>query len=169
MNRTPEQTYTTWDLDSFTPDFGCSDRLFRWDEERLYLLSCELDTALSYQYVPAKQNDNWCPAKGVTANDLARLNVSFATPRDAVAYIFVIFLTVRRRGEGKYECNYRTKRVILEIYDAMQAFIRTGQPYQTRLNSPPGPPGEPLADWPPGAPCPANWPPHIHHPRHSNR
>ena len=33
--------------------------------------------------------------------------------------------------------EYRTKRVILEIYDAMQQAIETGQPYQTLLDPPP--------------------------------
>ncbi|MBV8075058.1 MAG: hypothetical protein JO284_01580, partial [Planctomycetaceae bacterium] len=33
--------------------------------------------------------------------------------------------------------EYRTKRVILEIYDALAEAIRTGQPYQTRLDPPP--------------------------------
>jgi hypothetical protein len=36
--------------------------------------------------------------------------------------------------------EYRTKRVILEIYDAMADAIRTGRPYQTRLNPPPADP-----------------------------
>ncbi|MCC6652815.1 MAG: hypothetical protein IT348_16805, partial [Candidatus Eisenbacteria bacterium] len=31
-----------------------------------------------------------------------------------------------------------TKRVILEIYDAMAEAARTGKPYQTRLDPPPG-------------------------------
>ena len=43
----------------------------------------------------------------------------------------------------------RTKRVILEIYDALAESIRTGTPYQTRHNPPPAdlrcchPPKEP--------------------------
>ncbi len=31
---------------------------------------------------------------------------------------------------------YRTKRVILEIYDEMAESMRTGKPYQTRLDPP---------------------------------
>jgi|GEM_PF-2435977 len=31
---------------------------------------------------------------------------------------------------------YRTKDTILDIYDAMQRVIATGEPYQTRLDSP---------------------------------
>jgi len=33
--------------------------------------------------------------------------------------------------------DYRTKQVILEIYDELAESIRTGQPYQTRLDPPP--------------------------------
>jgi len=32
---------------------------------------------------------------------------------------------------------YRTKRVILEIYDALADSTQTGKPYQTRPNPPP--------------------------------
>ncbi|MCG3775654.1 MAG: hypothetical protein JW395_2497 [Nitrospira sp.] len=48
------------------------------------------------------------------------------------------FPIVKRKDEENYDGDYRTKRVILEIYDAMQESIRTGQPYQTRLDPPPG-------------------------------
>ena len=34
--------------------------------------------------------------------------------------------------------RYRTKRLILECYDAMQQAIDTGEPYQTVLDPPPG-------------------------------
>jgi hypothetical protein len=43
--------------------------------------------------------------------------------------------------------------------------IRTGKPYQTRLNPPPGPPSNPLPEWKPGQPRPVNWPSNIHLPR----
>jgi hypothetical protein len=33
--------------------------------------------------------------------------------------------------------DYRTKRVILEIYDEMAKAMRTGKSYQTRLKPPP--------------------------------
>jgi hypothetical protein len=47
------------------------------------------------------------------------------------------FPIVRRRDEEKYGGDYRTKRSILEIYDAMQDAKRKGQPYETRLDPPP--------------------------------
>ena len=33
---------------------------------------------------------------------------------------------------------FRTKELILEVYDAMAEAIRLGKPYQTILNPPPG-------------------------------
>jgi hypothetical protein len=36
--------------------------------------------------------------------------------------------------------DYRTKRTILEIYDALAEAIKTGKPYQTRLDPPPADP-----------------------------
>jgi hypothetical protein len=61
--------------------------------------------------------------------------------------------------------EYRTQRVILEIYDAMAAAQASGRPYQTILDPPPGPPEKPLPDWQPGQPKPPDWPPHIHPPK----
>jgi hypothetical protein len=49
------------------------------------------------------------------------------------------FPIVKRKDEDKWG-EYRTKRVILEIYDALAESIRTGQPYQTRLDPPPADP-----------------------------
>ena len=36
--------------------------------------------------------------------------------------------------------EYRTKRLILEIYDELAQAIETGEPYQTRLDPPPADP-----------------------------
>ncbi len=46
-------------------------------------------------------------------------------------------LRVLKKNELRQYDEYRTKRVILEIYDAMAEAIRTGRPYQTRLDPPP--------------------------------
>jgi hypothetical protein len=46
---------------------------------------------------------------------------------------------VKRRDEAKYG-DYRTKRLILDIYDRMQEAITTGRPYQTLLSPPPSDP-----------------------------
>lgn len=79
-------------------------------------------------------------------------------------YIIETFPIVRRKDEQAHG-EYRTRRVILETYDEMAEAIRTGQPYQTRLKPPPGPPTDaqgnfiPVAQW-----DLTHWPPHIHLP-----
>lgn len=60
----------------------------------------------------------------------------YKLPRDDVAYILDTFPIVRRRDDAAHG-EFRTKRVILEIYDDLVTATRTGVPYQTRLA--PGP------------------------------
>jgi hypothetical protein len=71
-------------------------------------------------------------------------------------------------------CSYgehHTNLQIMEIYDRMQRAIDTGEPYQTLLDPPPGPPADEggnflsLPKWKPGHPKPPNWPTHIHPPK----
>ncbi len=134
-----ELIYTAWDLEPFAKDCGWSGPPFRWDEERRFLLRCELDAAFFHLYLPVEASGDWRPAEGETEEDLALLKSSFSTPRDAVAYIMDTFPIVRRKDEEKWG-DYRTKHVILEIYDAMAESMRTGNPYQTRLDPPPADP-----------------------------
>jgi hypothetical protein len=134
-----ELTYTAWDLEPFAKDCGWSGPPFRWDEERRFLLRCELDAAFFHLYLPAETSGDWRPAAGETAEDLARLKASFPTPRDAVAYIMETFPIVKRKDEEKYG-TYRTKDTILEIFDAMAEAMRTSQSYRTRLKPPPADP-----------------------------
>jgi hypothetical protein len=46
-------------------------------------------------------------------------------------------IPVVKRKDGQAHGEYRTKRVILDIYDAMQQAMATGTPYHTRLDPPP--------------------------------
>ncbi len=110
--RALELSYTAWDLHPFAKDCGYDGPPFRWDEDRRFLLRCELDAAYFHLY-------------GIT--------------RDDVDYIMETFPIVKRKDEKKHS-EYRTKRVILEIYDAMAEAMRTGEAYQTRLNPPPADP-----------------------------
>lgn len=135
-----ELTYTAWDLEKFALACNWEGPPFRWAADRRFLLRCELDAAFFHLYLPSEPNGGWKTADSEAADDLARLKASFPTPRHAVAYIMDTFPIVRRKDEEKYDGDYRTKRVILEIYDAMQTAIRTGQPYQTRLDPPPADP-----------------------------
>jgi hypothetical protein len=141
LPRVLELTYTAWDLSPFAQDCGYNGPPFRWDEARRFLLRCELDAAYFHLY-------------GISRND--------------VDYIMEAFPIVKRKDEAQHG-EYRTKRVILEMYDAMQHAIDTGEPYQTRLDPPPGPAADGLPAWRSGAPCPGNWPSHMHAPRSETR
>ncbi|MBL8742577.1 MAG: restriction endonuclease, partial [Myxococcales bacterium] len=145
--RVLELTYTAWDLELFGRDCGWDGPPFRWDDERRFQIRCELDAAFFHLYLPADADGQWrlarkadgCP-HDETLDDLAALKRYCPTPRDAVAYIMDTFPIVRRKDEEKYNGDYRTKRVILGIYDAMQEAIRTGNAYQTHLDPPPADP-----------------------------
>jgi hypothetical protein len=60
--------------------------------------------------------------------------------RDDVDYIMETFPIVKRKDEQQHG-EYRTKRMILEIYDAMAEARRSGSRYQTRPDPPPADPG----------------------------
>jgi hypothetical protein len=137
LPRVLELTYTAHDLAPFARDCGYDGPPFRWDEERRFLIRCELDAAYFHLY-------------GIS--------------RDDVDYILETFPIVKRKDE-QHHGEFRTKRVILEIFDAMADSISTGNPYQTRLDPPPGPPKDGLPQWDTGMPKPPNWPSHIHPPK----
>lgn len=131
MPRVLELTYTAWDLESFARDCGWEGPPFRWDEERRFLLRCELDAAFFHLYLGTEEE--WRGQPGT-------LTASFPTPRDAVSYIMDTFPIVRRKDEERFNGDYRTKRVILEIYDALATAMKTSTPYPTRLTPPPADP-----------------------------
>ncbi len=108
LPRILELTYTAWDLEPFAHDVGYDWPPFRWDPERRFLLRCELDAAFFH------------------LNGLSR---------DDTDYVMDTFPIVRKHDE-KAHGEYRTKRVILEIYDAMAEAARTATSYQTRLDPP---------------------------------
>ena len=136
LPRVLELTYTARDLEPFAADCGWGGPPFLWDEDRRFLLRCELDAAFFHLYLPAEENGDWRPARrsdlcphDETPEQLAELKHRFPTPRDAVAYILDTFPIVRRKDEQQYS-EYRTKRTILDIYDAMQASLATANPYR---------------------------------------
>jgi hypothetical protein len=110
--RTLEMTYTTSDLRGFAHTLGYDGPPFRWNPERRFLIKCELDAAFFHLY-------------GIS--------------RDDVDYIMDTFPIVKRHDEQAHG-EYRTKLVILEMYDAMLRAMDTGQPYQTPLDPSPGDP-----------------------------
>jgi hypothetical protein len=110
--RALELIYTAWDLHRFAVATGYNGPPFRWDEDRRFLLRCELDATYFHLY-------------GLSGEDAAR--------------ILDTFLITRRKEEQQFG-EYHTKRVILEIYDAMAEAECTGVPYRTRLDPPPADP-----------------------------
>jgi hypothetical protein len=139
LSRLLELIYSAWDIQPFAQDCGCTGAPFRWDEDRRFKLRCELDAAYFQLYLPTDANGDWRSSELETAEDRGRLRASFPTPRHAVAYIMDTFPIVNRKDEAQWG-DYRTKRVILEIYDAMTEAARTCIPYQTRLDPPPADP-----------------------------
>ncbi|GAA2530955.1 Eco57I restriction-modification methylase domain-containing protein [Pilimelia columellifera] len=105
-----ELIVTAWDMEVFAGDLGDDGPPFRWDVERRALLRAELDAAYFHLY-------------GVV--------------RDDVDYVMETFPIVKRKDIAAHG-EFRTKRLILEIYDAMADAIVTGKPYQTILDPPPG-------------------------------
>ncbi len=108
LPRVLELTYTAWDLEPFARDCGHDGPPFRWDPERRFLLRAELDAAFFHLY-------------GINRED--------------ADYILDTFPIVRRNDEAEHG-EYRTKRVILEIYDAMKRAMESGMPYRTLLDPP---------------------------------
>jgi hypothetical protein len=94
----------------FAADHGDTGEPFIWDPERRFLLRCELDAAFFHLY-------------GVARND--------------VDYIMDTFPIVKGKDVAAHG-EFRTKRVILEVFDAMQRAIDTGVAYRTILGPPPG-------------------------------
>lgn len=127
--RVLELTYTAWDLKSFALYCGYNDTPFRWDDERRFLLKCELDAAFFHLYLGSLAE--W---KQKSDDHLIKI---FPTPRHAVDYIMETFPIIKRKDEAKFNGDYRTKRVILEIYDAISESISAGKPYQSPLEPPP--------------------------------
>ncbi len=164
MARALELTYTNWSLKPFAEDLGWFGPPFRWDEDRRFLVRCELDAAFFHIYFPAEENGSWQLAEDESQEHYSQLRASFPSPRHAVAYILDTFPIVRKRDEENFNGDYRTKRVILEIYDAIAESIWTNRPYQSPLDPPLIRLTCNLPMWKPGHPRPSNWPRHIHPP-----
>jgi phage repressor protein C with HTH and peptisase S24 domain len=110
--RITELSCTAWDIESTMNNSSSGILPFHWNEERRFLLRCELDAAYFHLY-------------GIA--------------RDDVDYIMETFPIVKRKDEARYG-EFRTKKVILDIYDAMTKAMEVGQLYQTLLDPPPADP-----------------------------
>jgi hypothetical protein len=108
--RVLELTYTAFDMAGYARDLGDERSPFRWIPERRDMIRAELDAAYFHLY---------------------------GVGRDDVDYILDTF-KVLRQNDVKRHGEYRTKRLILERYDAMAEAMRTGEGYRTPLDPPPG-------------------------------
>ena len=108
--RALELNSTSAETVSLADGLGGPGAAFKWDEERRRLLRAELDAAFFHLY---------------------------GIQRDDVDYIMDTFPIVKKKDEAAFG-SYRTKELILEVYDAMAQAIRTGEPYKTILDPPPG-------------------------------
>ncbi|GAB2841027.1 N-6 DNA methylase [Streptomyces deserti] len=108
--RALELVYTSKNMAPFAADLGDGGAPFRWDEPRRELLRAELDAAFFHLY-------------GLDLDD--------------VAYVMETFHVVKNEDEAAHG-TYRTKNLILDIYDRMAEAKRTGTAYQTILDPPPG-------------------------------
>lgn len=108
LPRVLELTYTAWDLQPFAEDCRESGPPFIWDAERRFQLRCELDAAFFHLY---------------------------GLSREDTGYVMGTFPIVRDHDQREYG-EYRTKRVILETYDALAQAAATGRPYVSPLGPP---------------------------------
>lgn len=107
-NRVFELIYTGQDFASFAAELDDDRAPFIWDEERQFAIRAELDAAFFHLY-------------GVKSDDLN--------------FIMDSFRALQNNDRARFN---RIKQLTLEVYDAMAEVIRTGEPYRTILNPPPG-------------------------------
>jgi hypothetical protein len=105
-----ELAYTSWRLQAYADDMGDDGPPFRWLPERRAQLRAEIDAAMFHIY-------------GLNRSEVEHVLDSFP---------------VVRKYEERDHGEFRTKRLILEIYDAMQEASYSGVPYSSRLEPPPG-------------------------------
>ena len=108
LPRVLELTYTAWNLKAFAEDCDDESPPFIWDHERRFRLRCEIDAAFFHLY-------------GILRED--------------AAYILDTF-PVLARSEEREHGEYRTKRVVLETYDALATAAARGVPYESPLGPP---------------------------------
>jgi hypothetical protein len=108
--RVLELTYTANDLAPYARDLGDDGPPFVWDPLRRELLRAELDAAYFHLY---------------------------GVGRDDTDHILDTFNVLRER-EQRTSGEYRTKRLILDRYDAMSTAVRSGSPYRSDLDPSPG-------------------------------
>jgi hypothetical protein len=106
LPRVVELTYTASDLAGLAHDLGYEGPPFAWDEERRAVLRAELDACFFHLY---------------------------GLERDDVDHVLDTFPIVERHDKTAVG-EYRTKRLILEVYDAQAKAAEAGQAYVSSLD-----------------------------------
>lgn len=110
IHRAHELMYSAIDMNSLANDLGDSEEPFIWNDGRRDQLKAELDAAMF---------------------------IAYGIRRVEIDYILDSFNLVSKRDISKHG-EFRTKRLILEAYEAMHAAMDTGIPFESTLNPPPG-------------------------------
>jgi hypothetical protein len=103
--RVLELCYTNVELEPFARDLGFTGPPFRWQPARRALLQAEIDAAVMHLYQLTRTQAEW----------------------------ILDSFTVLRKYEEADHGEFRTKRQVLEIYDAMAEAKEKGEVYRTRL------------------------------------
>ena len=109
ISRVLELTYTSQDLKPFAKDLGYNGLPFQWNQDRRFLIQCELDACFFHLY---------------------------ETNHEDIEHIMETFPIVKNKDERLYG-EYRTKIVILKMYKSMEYSIKTGITYKTQLEPAP--------------------------------
>jgi hypothetical protein len=109
LPRVLELTYTARDLKGFAADLGYEGPPFAWEPERRAVLKAELDACFFHLY---------------------------GLERDEVEYVMGAFPIVERHDTTAFG-EYRTKRLILEVYDALRKAIESGEIFASALSPAP--------------------------------
>jgi hypothetical protein len=110
LPRVLELTYTSHRIAPYARDLGDAGPPFRWNPERRTAIRAELDAAMMHVY---------------------------GLGRDEVEHVLDSFPVVRKYEERDYG-EFRTKRLVLDCYDAMATAAATGTAWRTALDPPPG-------------------------------
>ena len=111
-DRVLELCYTSEELAPFAADLGRDHPPFRWQPDRRVLLQAEIDAAVMHLYGLDRKQAEW---------------------------LLDSFTVLRKYEEGDHD-EFRTKRVVLEIFDEIAKAKEADRLFQTRLDPVPADP-----------------------------
>jgi hypothetical protein len=139
VRRVVQLTYTRAEFRPFAEDCGFPGPPLSLDEDRRFLIRCELDALFFWLCLPSDEVGQWRLSDDEAAHEQARLRATFTTPREAVAYILETFPIVRRKEQEKWG-EPRTRQVVLGIYDALLEAGRAGKSFRSAIEPTPAEP-----------------------------